>query len=360
MLIDRRKLLELQARIGPDALVDEPMWRHTSFRVGGPAALYVRVRSSSSAEQVIREVVAAAMPWRVLGGATNVLVADAGVSECVVAVDGDKVELQTIEGDDSSDEVVVRISAGCKLILAARRAVEQGLAGLEWAVGVPGTVGGGAVNNAGAHGSNMAALFVGAAAVDPAGTQIRLAPADMEYSYRYSAFKAGRRPGTAIISVDLRLRRSDRAALVEVANSYETTRKQRQPTGLSAGSVFKNPPGDYAGRLSEAAGMKGKRVGGAQVSPVHGNFFINTGNATASDIYRLMRLVQDEVWKKSSVWLEPELELLGDWPDADRAALRGDAEHGAAKAAEDASPGRGWAGDQSSPDFEPAPGTGGK
>jgi UDP-N-acetylmuramate dehydrogenase len=312
---------QLQTKIGPDAMLDEPMWRHTSFRVGGPVDLFVRVQSSGSLAQLVPAIADMGVPWRVLGGGTNVLVSDAGFRGCILALDGDKPDLELLDertGPSGEAQVVVRVQAGCKLILAARKAVEQGLGGLEWAVGLPGTVGGAVVNNAGAHGADIASIFETATAVDASGTLIRLGPDDMAYSYRSSAFKRSQRPHLVLMSSELRLTRAAREKLMETAARFENTRKQHQPPGLSAGSIFKNPLSDFAGRLVETAGLKGLKVGGAQVSPIHGNFFLNSGSATAADLYQLARAVQDGVWARHGIWLEPEVELLGEWTDGER------------------------------------------
>ncbi len=314
---------QLQAEIGPDARLDEPMSRHTSFRVGGPADLFVRVRSSSALEQLVPLIGGTGVPWRLLGGGTNVLVADAGIRGCILSLESDKPELELLEErtpPGGAPEVLVRIQTGSKLIAVARKAVDLGLGGLEWAIGLPGTVGGATVNNAGAHGADIAAVFRAATAVNSAGALMRLSLEDMAYSYRYSAFKGGRRD-VALITVDICLRRGSREALLETARRFDDARKQRQPTGLTAGSVFKNPPGDHAGRLVEISGLKGLKMGGAQVSSQHGNFFMNIGGATAGDLYSLVRAVQDAVWERRGVWMEPEIELLGEWTESERAAL---------------------------------------
>ena len=316
---------QLQMQIGVDAKLDEPMSRHTSFRVGGPADLFVRVQRSRELEHLLPLITRAGAPWRVLGGGTNVLVADIGVRGCILSAESDKPELEPI-GERSlvgaASEVLVRVQAGCKLALVARSAVDLGLGGLEWAVGLPGTVGGAAINNAGAHGADIASVFEAATAVDASGALSRLSHSDMDYSYRYSAFKGGLRRGFALVSLELRLKRRPREELMADAHRFDEARKQRQPGGLTAGSVFKNPPGDHAGRLVEAAGLKGMRVGGAQVSELHGNFFLNSGGATAGDLYALARLVQDAVWAQLGVWLEPEVELLGEWTEPERQALK--------------------------------------
>lgn len=318
---DYQRLAEV---IGPDSKLDEPMWRHTSFRVGGPASLFVRARGPESLRRLMPVIASSGLPWRVLGGGTNVLVADTGVRAVIVSTDAGKVELNPLREEvlpDGVVGVVVLVAAGSKLATVARRAAEQGLSGLEWAIGVPGSVGGAVVNNAGAHGSDLAAVFEAANVVDEAGKVHRLGPGELRYRYRDSAFKAGALRGLAIASAELRLRRSAPEVVREVASRFDQMRKERQPTGLSAGSVFKNPPGDYSGRLVETAGLKGTRVGGAQVSELHGNFFLNMGGATALDLYQLARLVQDAVWGHHGVWLEPEVELLGEWTDDQRRAL---------------------------------------
>lgn len=316
----------LREEIGPEARPDEPMWKHTSFRVGGPASLLIRAKSRKDLERLVPLIAGTGVPWRVLGGGTNVLVADAGVRECVILNQGDRFELRIAAeraAQEGPPQVVIDVPSGCPMATVARRTVDQGLAGLEWAVGLPGTVGGAVVNNAGAHGGDVASVLESVTAVSPSGQVVRLAAADMGYRYRNSVVKEGRHPGLVVASAEFRLRRGSREQLRAAAARFEASRRERQPTGLSAGSVFKNPSGDHAGRLIEAAGLKGLRAGGAQVSTLHGNFFLNTGGATARDLFHLARAVQDAVWEKYGVWLEPELQLIGEWAEEERRALEG-------------------------------------
>jgi UDP-N-acetylmuramate dehydrogenase len=217
---------------------------------------------------------------------------------------------------DTQDAPRVLAQSGAKLASLARRAASQGLGGLEWAVGVPGTLGGAVVNNAGAHGASMADSLVRAELLTPAGVR-EWQPAEwFEYDYRSSRLKA--QPATAggahvVLQAELRLGRRSPAEIKEQMAHNAAQRRSNQPGGLSIGSMFKNPRGDYAGRLIEAAGLKGRQIGGARVSDVHANFFINTGGARAADFIALIELARDAVKTRFGVELELEIQLAGDW-----------------------------------------------
>jgi len=220
---------------------------------------------------------------------------------------------------EQADPPFVWAESGVNFGALARRAARRGLAGLEWAAGIPGTLGGAVVGNAGAHGGDMAGSLRLAEILHPSlsgqegGFQREEWSVDrFEYSYRSSSLK--RRPSEAVVvSASFSLERSTPSAVQARIDEFVDYRRRTQPPGASLGSIFKNPPGDYAGRLVEAAGLKGKQIGEAQISTVHANFFINLGQATARDYFALLQLARETVAQKMNVDLEPEIELFGDW-----------------------------------------------
>jgi UDP-N-acetylmuramate dehydrogenase len=251
------------------------------------------------------------MPFLVLGGGSNVLVSDAGVKGVVILN-----RAREVRFDDQATPPTVWAESGMNFGLIARQAASRGLAGLEWACGIPGTLGGAVVGNAGAHGGDMAGSLMVAEILHhdkekPSGRE-QWTVERMAYEYRSSILK--RRPREAIVlAARLRLERSTPEAVQLKVEEYTDYRRRTQPPGASMGSMFKNPPGDYAGRLIEAAGMKGLKIGGAEISSLHANFFINTGTATATDIYALILVSQDRVAQQFGVKLELEIELVGEW-----------------------------------------------
>jgi UDP-N-acetylmuramate dehydrogenase len=298
----------LKARLGDRLLKDEPLARYTAARLGGPADwLYVARQSTDELVEVVRAGWEAGLPVRVLGGGANVLVSDAGVRGLVVIN-----HVSEITFGDWHEGRNVAVSAGTGLVVLAHKCQARGLSGMEWAVSVPGTVGGAVVNNAGAHGGDMAQAVCDVVVLDADRGPKLYTRADLEYSYRSSRLKQRSDRRFLVLMALLALRPDDPAAIQARMDSFAAYRRQTQPPGASLGSIFKNPPGDYAGRLIESAGLKGYRIGGAQVSPVHANFFINTGQTTAADYYHLIRHVQQEVARQTGVQLELEVELLGE------------------------------------------------
>lgn len=286
-------------------LANEPLARHTAVRLGGPADwLYVAQDSDDELAAIVGAAWAAGYPVRVLGGGANVLVSDAGVRGLVV--------INAVTVATFGDEVVTA-SAGHGLSKLARKSASAGLAGLEWAASIPGTVGGAVVNNAGAHGGDIAGCLVSADVLDAARGRQTLLVGDLAYGYRTSALKAQADRRFLVLAASFRLQPGDPAASAARMDEVVAYRKRTQPPGASLGSIFKNPPGDYAGRLIEASGLKGLSTGGAQVSPVHANFFINRGGATASDYSALIEQVQAAVLAATGVHLETEIERVGEW-----------------------------------------------
>lgn len=302
MPLSRQALAELRAAFGARLLLDEPLARHASARIGGPADAFLAARSVDDLRRAAGIAWACEVPFFVLGGGSNVLISDAGVRGLVVH--------NRTHGLSFAGTRVVAES-GVSAVSLARRTISRGLAGLEWAAGLPGTLGGAVFGNAGAHGGDMAQSVVYVEAVTPGG-DVRLTRADLAFEYRSSILKREPRP-LVMLSVALDLAEGDRAALEARAEEYRQYRRRTQPQGATIGSMFKNPPGDYAGRLIDAAGLKGARVGGAQISDKHGNFFMNRGGATARDVSELVELARREVLERFGVRLELEVELVGEW-----------------------------------------------
>lgn len=298
----------LEEEFGDGLRRDEPLARYTAARLGGPADALVVARTLPELIFAAHFAWSSGAPYRVLGGGANVLVSDAGFRGLVI--------INHAVGISLGDDGLVQAESGANLSSLARRCMKRGLRGLAWAVSVPGTVGGAAINNAGAHGSDMAASVQSVVVHRPGGVA-RLALDDLQYGYRESALKGSATP-YLVTKVALQLEAgADPAELAALAAEYVAHRKRTQPPGASLGSIFKNPPGDYAGRLIEAAGLKGTARGGVQISPRHANFFVNTGaGGSAADYYGLIQFAQTQVHAHCGVMLEPEIELLGAFPES--------------------------------------------
>ena len=281
---------------------DQPLAPHTSLRIGGPADFFLRIASEKDLLGAIQVARMNELPVFLLGGGTNVLVADGGIRGVV---------LQNAWRESSVDGDIVTASSGTELAHVAAVAARAGVEGLEWMATVPGTVGGAVHGNAGAFGSETADVIVDAELVDMNGDTWTATVDELGYAYRTSALQ-----GTPIICVRARFRgkAGDRAHAVNRLKEMANERIKKQPLAQpNTGSIFRNPPGDFAGRLIEAAGLKGRAIGGAMVSEKHANFIVNANGATASDVRALMTLVQQEVAKRYDVKLVPEVELVGEW-----------------------------------------------
>jgi len=286
---------------------DEPLARHTSFRIGGPADLFVEAQSAADLAAALRAGSARDLPVFFLGGGTNLLVSDRGMRGIVVKLGRsfDFVEWQLDEAGGS-----LRVGAAVPFKRLVLQAVGAGLAGLEIAEGIPGTVGGGLLMNAGAFGGEIGRVVTALEAVDEHGDPIELGREQLGFAYRRLTL-----PGRAIVTaVRLRLTRGDAAALAAAVADAKARRDRGQPKGHpNAGSIFKNPPGAYAGRLIEGAGLKGARLGDAAFSERHANFIVNLGRARAADVKGLMDLAVRVVRRRLGVELEPEVRLVGEW-----------------------------------------------
>ena len=314
-LADRMEAL--MAHLGPVAgiAVAHSLRRHTSFQIGGPADLFVEPMSIEALSDVLAAAHQAGVPVTCLGGGTNVLVSDAGVRGLVVHLGKAFAYIRETGQDETG--VSFEVGAATRFIRLAKETASRGLAGLEFAAGIPGSVGGAAQMNAGAFGGEISQPLTSMTLVTLEGRIVEKQREELQFSYRKLAFD---RPAV-IASLRFRLLRSSVGVLQQAVARVQEKRRRNQPAGYpNAGSIFKNPPGEYAGRLIEKAGLKGTTKGGAQVSAEHANFIINLGAATAADVRELMCLVQEEVWKRCGVWLEPEVRLLGEFGQSDEAS----------------------------------------
>ncbi|RPJ50957.1 MAG: UDP-N-acetylmuramate dehydrogenase [Chloroflexi bacterium] len=299
---------QLRAEFGDTLQENASLAGVTTARAGGPADALLVANSAAELERIARRLWEMEAPFRVLGYGSNVLVADSGLREVVVLN-----RARAIQIDAESEPPSVWAESGALIGTIARQAALKGLGGFEWAATVPGTLGGAVYGNAGAFGGDMNGSLLLAEILHPTGKEIW--PVErMQYQYRSSALKRDRKPNV-ILSGRLKMERGDPRSVQEKMEAFSTHRRSTQPPGASMGSMFKNPPGDYAGRLIEAAGLKGARVSDAEISSVHANFFINHGRASAADIGELIRTAREKVYEKFGIQLDLEVELLGDWPN---------------------------------------------
>ncbi len=308
---------------GISLLRDEPLAKHTTFRIGGPADWYASATSVEQLEALPELALEYGLPVTVLGGGSNLLVSDRGIRGLVIANQtrwhGLGAEVRQRWNHPALRDGQLVAESGVLLAGLARSTFRQGLAGLEWAVSVPGTVGGAVIGNAGAHGSDTAAN-VAWVAVRYAGCARQVLSRDeMRYVYRSSMLKEQlldpqRESKPVVLAAGFDLLPGDADELDRRADEYLARRRSSQPVEPSAGSIFRNPPGDYAGRLIESLGLKGRQVGGAQASPRHANFIVNTGSATAADVAGLINLLREQVFTATGIRLVPEILFVGDWP----------------------------------------------
>ncbi len=303
-------LSTLRAAFGERLQENVPLAPYTSARIGGPADALINVTSADELAETVSRLWELDIPYALLGGGSNVLVSDRGVRGVVVLNRAKAVRFDKGSPRDR-DRPKVRAEAGVVIANLARRAASHGLAGLEWAAAVPGTVGGAVYGNAGAFGGDMAGNLIHAELLTEQGRE-SWSVEKMEYGYRTSVLK---RQGLKVVVLwaELRLEHSTKEAVSVKISEFSGRRKATQPPGASMGSMFKNPPGDFAGRLVEAAGLKGTRIGTAEISPVHANFFINHGQTKAEDVRALVNLAQKTVAEKFGVNLELEIEFIGEW-----------------------------------------------
>ncbi|MBN1977972.1 MAG: UDP-N-acetylmuramate dehydrogenase [Anaerolineae bacterium] len=295
----------LAKALGKGVKRDESLAPYTAMRVGGPADLLV---VCGSVDEVVEAVALARrhrVNWLLLGGGCNVLVADRGVRGLVIV---NRATSIVFDGN------TVCAEAGALLAMLARQAVERGLGGLEWAAGLPGAVGGAVVGNAGAFEGDVAGVLLSATVLGPDGQVVERPNEWFEFDYRLSRIKR-EKPGqrSVVLAATFGLEPGDPQALAARASEILEWRRTRHPSGATMGSTFKNPPDGHAGYLIEQAGLRGCFIGGAQISELHGNFFMNTGDATAADVLALIEYARTEVKRRFDVDLGLEIELVGEW-----------------------------------------------
>ncbi|WP_080803495.1 UDP-N-acetylmuramate dehydrogenase [Arabiibacter massiliensis] len=286
-----------------DVYPNEPMSRHTMYRIGGPARFYVQAASVGALKRVVEACEQTGMPWTATGRGSNLLVADEGYPGVVIALGRD---FRTCRYDEEARRFCV--GAGVPLSSVVQEAFSRSLSGLEFAVGTPGTVGGALRMNAGTREEWIGSRVASVTTLSPKEGLVRRAGEEVAWGYRESSF----RPDEVIVECELSVEPADPFYLRGKMEASHARRKKTQPLGSpSCGSVFRNPEGRSAGELVEGCGLKGRRIGGAQVSEVHANFIVNTGGATARDVMDLIELAQAKVYETYGIELQPEVRFLG-------------------------------------------------
>jgi UDP-N-acetylmuramate dehydrogenase len=299
----------LRQRFGEKLQENVRLSNYTTARVGGRVTGLLVANSSQELADIGTSLWDMHVPFQILGSGSNVLVSDAGV-DAVIVIN----RARAVRIDVHPDPPTVWAESGANLGGVARQVALRGLSDLEWAATVPGTVGGAVYGNAGAHGGDMHSNLLVAEILHRSSGRSMWTCEQLQYSYRSSILK--QQPGQVVIlAAQMKLSPSTREEVQARMADFTNRRRSTQPPGASLGSMFKNPPGDYAGRLIEAAGLKGARVGGAEISRVHANFFVNDEDATSNDIYSLIRMAQQTVQQQFGVHLELEIELMGNWPE---------------------------------------------
>lgn len=293
---------------------NQDMSLFTTFRIGGPAEYMARVTDKAQVKAALAWAEQMDLPVTAIGGGSNLLVDDEGIPGLVLAVRATgKAAEEMITVEEEDDQVRIWTPAQMPISRLGHLTAERGWAGLVWCAGLPGVVGGALVNNAGAHGGEMIDHLESIDVVRLSDRTVETWPASkLNASYRYTILKHAPRPrDVVVLGATFVLPRGDAEELQRQAREFSEWRKQAQPTGACAGSVFTNPDGNYAGYLIDRAGLKGRRVGGVQVSELHGNFMVNSDKATAQDVRDLIQLIQDEVYRQFEIWLVPEIEQVG-------------------------------------------------
>ncbi len=293
---------------------DEPLSGHTASRLGGPADVWLPVNSLAELIEAVKLAQHHNTPVFMLGAGANLLIGDAGIRGLVIENRANQVHFPSPAEVGESTTLIVE--SGAVLPSLARRCAKAGLSGLEWAAGIPGTMGGAIVNNAGAYGSDIAAALIRAELLSPDGERVWQPVNWFEYGYRVSHLKQKKGKGGAgwvVLQAELQMTQAPVEEIQAQMDVFNERRKSSQPSGATMGSMFKNPPGDYAGRLIEAAGLKGHQIGQAQISPVHANFFQNLGGATAVDMLALIEIAQATVETKFGIKLELEIEVIDEF-----------------------------------------------
>jgi len=292
-------------------LFSEPMSNHTSFRIGGPCDLLVMPSTSEDAVQAWISCRKLSIPCHIIGNGTNLLVKDGGIRGCVLKV------VPGLSGVERNGSIYLTVKAGTLLPRLVQVCFEYELSGLEFAVGIPGSLGGAVVMNAGAYGGDVGSLVTRVKVVDREGCVEWIDQNELEFSYRSSLFLA--REDFLILDVEIKLAQGDKSRMHKVMARHAREREEKQPLDVSsAGSVFKRPQGKYVGPMIEALGLKGFSYGGARISPKHAGFIVNEGNATANDVLTLIKIVQDKIYEAYGIRLDPEIIILGEDPKSQK------------------------------------------
>lgn len=291
-------------------LREEPMHRHTTFRVGGPAQYYVTVVTTEELQETIRLCNRCEMPWMIFGNGSNVLVSDTGIRGVVLRLSGELAECEIKENvHDGNAEAWA--GGGMLLSAFAMRLAKKGFSGFEFAAGIPGSIGGAVAMNAGAYGGEIKDCITWAEIVTEDGELKRLSAEELDLSYRHSILSEQK---AVVTKAGFSFPIGSKLYILSNIEMLSRKRKEKQPLELpSAGSTFKRPEGNYAGKLIMEAGLSGYQIGGAAVSEKHCGFVVNKGNATAADIYALMQHIIKTVEEKSGITLEPEVKLFGEF-----------------------------------------------
>jgi UDP-N-acetylmuramate dehydrogenase len=284
-------------------LVEEPLARHTTMKIGGPADIMVIPNGVEAVRTTLKLVKKYGTKWTAIGRGSNLLVSDKGIEGVVIKL-GEGLDKLEVEGTK------VRVGGGYPLVKLATLLSRQGLAGLEFAGGIPGSVGGAVYMNAGAHKSDMSEIVTRALVMFEDGTMEWLTNAELEFSYRTSILQK-KRPGV-VLEAELQLKEGDREQVFALIQKNKDYRRETQPWNHPcAGSIFRNPLPNYAGNLVEKAGLRGYQIGGAQISPMHGNFIVNTGTATAQDVLDLIAFIKKTIREQFGVEMHTEVEIIG-------------------------------------------------
>jgi UDP-N-acetylmuramate dehydrogenase len=283
--------------------INEPLVNHTTIKIGGPADLFIEPSSVDNLKKAMTVIEKNGIKWRAIGRGSNLLVSDKGIEGAVIKLGSGLDHLEI-------NETEITVGGGYSLVSLATSISKKGLSGLEFASGIPGSVGGAVYMNAGAHGSDISKILTKAHILFDDGSMEWLTNQEMEFSYRTSILQK-KRPGIVLEAV-FKLSEGDRAAIVAQMQKNKDYRKETQPWNFPcAGSIFRNPLPNYAGKLIEDAGLKGYSIGGAKISEMHGNFIVNGGNATAEDVLSLIQYVKDTIYRQYQVKMETEVEIIG-------------------------------------------------
>jgi UDP-N-acetylmuramate dehydrogenase len=305
--MDDKAMDKLRGAFGSDLQENVQMANYTTMNVGGPADALLIAHSAAQLANMVSRIWEMGLPLMILGSGSNLLISDKGIRSVVVINHAHNIKI-----DVHSQPMTVWAESGALMINLGRQLALRGLSGMEWAATIPGTVGGAVYGNAGAFGKETCLNLQKVDVLHKGEGRVEWTCDQLQFSYRSSILK--REPQQSVIlSVTFTVEQGDSRKIQADIDGYRQKRMKNQPPGASMGSVFRNPPDDKAGRLIEAAGLKGKRIGGAIISPIHANFIINEEGASAQDVLDLLKLAHEIVEKKFNISLIPEIEVTGDW-----------------------------------------------